>query len=172
MGEILNDRLVRFVEKTSPEHEAEFLEEMAQRMTSRIEGIEGPEGRPESLQAICKSLDIPFGRVMTWLMADAKRYAVYERALEVAAHADASEVVAIADGPGFPQEKRVRIDARKWSSQVHAPEKYGERVRVDNSTVVLVDAGLIGTAGALLDRLVSRGTERYITPLDDDDQGV
>lgn len=132
------DRMARFLEMTAPEREDVTLEEMFQRMTCRVEGVEGPAGRPEGLPAICASWDMPYGRVLQWLMADAGRYARYERALEVRAHELISEVVDIADGEQFPQEKRVRIDTRFRVARHHASEKYGERVEVRNTAAMEV----------------------------------
>src|SRR5260221_13586670 len=93
MGAVMTDRAARFASLV--EHERETLEEMFQRMTSRVVGVEGPAGRPESLPAICAAWDVPYGRMMTWLMADAKRYEVYERALPIGAHDLVREVVEI-----------------------------------------------------------------------------
>lgn len=120
---VRQDRVARFTEKVGDE--AGTLSEMEQRMTCPVEGIEG--GKPESLAQICAAWDIPYGRFLTWLMGDERRYAAYLRALEVAAHALVSEVVEIADGDRFPQEKRVRIDARFRLAQFHAPKMYTPR---------------------------------------------
>lgn len=169
------DRMARFLEMTSPEREVATLEEMFQRMTCRVEGVDGPEGRPEGLPGICSTWNVPYGRVLTWLMMDAKRYAVYERALEVAAHADIAEVIAIADGDEFPQTKRVRIEARFRVAESHAREKYGKRLQMDAPPAALVDAGLVGTAVALLQKLSQgRGREIDVTPQreDEDDPGI
>ena len=172
---IMVDRVARFLERTSPEREGATLEEMFQRMTCRVEGVQGLEGRPEGLPAICSTWNVPYGRVLTWLMMDAKRYAVYERALEVAAHADIAEVIAIADGDEFPQTKRVRIEARFRVAESHAREKYGKRLQMEAPPAALVDAGLVGTAVALLQKL-SQGRGREIdvtpTPVDEDDPGI
>jgi hypothetical protein len=170
---IQNDRMMKFAEMTDVSRETQTLEEMFGRMTCRVEGVEGPEGRPEGLPAICAAWGVPYGRMLTWLMMDAKRYAVYERALEVAAHADIAEVVGIADGPGFPQEKRVRIDARFRVAESHAREKYGKRLQMDAPPAALVDAGLVGTAVALLEKLSysrsRQSREIDVTPQGNDD---
>ena len=95
-------------------------------------------------------------------MADAKRYAVYGRALEVVAHALVAETIDIADSADyFPQEKRVRIDTRFRHAQHHAPEKYGKRDEPQGpGTVVLVSANLERVADALLERLSGRTIEQ------------
>lgn len=168
--------MARFLEMTSPASEAVTLEDMFQRMTTKIDGLEAPHNRPEGLPAICASWNIPYGRMLTWLMMDAKRYAVYERALEVASHADIAEVIGIADGDEFPQTKRVRIEARFRVAESHAREKYGKRLQMEAPHVALVDAGLVGTAVALLQKLSQgRGREIDVTPQalqDEDDPGI
>lgn len=128
------DRLARFAEMTSPEREAATLEEMFQRMTCRVEGVEGPQGAAEGLPAICTSWGVPYGRVLTWLMADANRYGVYERALEIAAHALVAETVEIADNDSpATQRDRLRVDTRFRVAKHHAPERYGERIEVHST---------------------------------------
>jgi hypothetical protein len=161
------DRLARFTEMISPEREGDTLEEMFQRMTAPPDGVVGVQ--PEGLPAICAAWDVPYGRMLTWLMADANRYAVYERALAVAAHALVAETVGIADNESpATQRDRLRVDTRFRVAKHHAPDKYGERVQIENSTVVLLDAGLVGTAADLLDKIVRR--EKDITPLEDDEE--
>ncbi len=156
------DRIARFTELI--EREDVTLEEMFQRMTARVDGVEGPQGRPETLEEICSTWNVPYGRVLNWLMADAKRYAQYERALEVAAHALVAETVDIADNDSpATQRDRLLVETRFRVARHHAPEKYGERVQVENSTVVLLDAGLVGRAVTLLDKL-SRGRTIEVLP--------
>ena len=129
---IMTDRAARYLELTSPEHEAATLEEMFQRMTCRVPGIEGKEGRPEGLPAICVSWDIPYGRMLTWLMADAARYSVYKRALEVAAHGLMAEVIDIADNDSpYVQRDKLRAGMRLKFAEYHAPDMYRQRQTID-----------------------------------------
>jgi hypothetical protein len=172
---VRTDRMARFLEMTSPESEGTTLEEMFQRMTCRVDGVAGAEGRPEGLPAICAAWNIPYGRYLFWLKQDLKRYQVYLDALEIASRADISEVIAIADGDEFPQTKRVRIDTRFRLAESHAREMYGKRLQMEAPPVALVDAGLVGTAVALLQKLSQgRGREIDITPspTDEDDPGI
>lgn len=94
------------------------MDEISQRM-----------GDGEGLPAICKGWDVPYSRVLSWLMADEKRYAVYERALEVAAHALVSEGVGIADAAKDVPKARLQVDTRFRTAQFHAREKYGEKAQ-------------------------------------------
>jgi hypothetical protein len=168
--------MARFLEVTDVSRETSTLEEMFQRMTCRVDGIEGSEGRPEGLPAICASWNVPYGRMLTWLMMDAKRYAVYERALEVAAHALIAETVQIADNESpATQRDRLRVDTRFRVAESHAREKYGKRLQMEMPPAALVDAGLVGTAVALLQKFSQgRGREIDITPShpDEDDPGI
>jgi hypothetical protein len=167
--------MARFLEMTSAESEAVTLEEMFQRMTTRIDGVAAPHNRPEGLPQICASWNVPYGRMLTWLMMDAKRYAVYERALEVAAHALISETVEIADNESpATQRDRLRVDTRFRIAESHAREKYGKRLQMEAPPATLVDAGLVGTAVALLQKLSQgRGREIDVTPREvEDDPGI
>ena len=126
------DRVARYLELI--EREAETLEEMGQRVA---------EG--EGLMAICAAWDVPYARVMGWLMADAKRYEVYRRALEVAAHAEVAEALVIADTPQMGEirkiksdgteeitqedmlgHRKLRVETRFRRAKHHAPKVYGE----------------------------------------------
>ena|SRR5260221_3762263 len=155
---IQSDRISRYTALI--ENEERTLEEIFQRMTSRVPGVEGAQGRPETLPTICASWNVPYGRVLTWLMADTKRYALYERALEVAAHEFMSEVVEIADGDQFPQNKRIRIETRFRLAEHHAREKYGRREEAPVNTLVLINADLTRVADQLLERLGGRTIEQ------------
>jgi len=132
MNEIRKDRIARFLEKTSPECEAETLDEMCQRMA-------GATGESETLPEIAKAWDIPYGRLMTWLMADVERYTLYQRALEIQAHALVSEAVGIADTePGQTERggvdaadvanRKLKIETRFRLAKHHASKVYGEKV--------------------------------------------
>lgn len=163
MGAIINDRIARLQELIAPQRQSATLEEMFQRMTSRVAGIEGPEGEPESLMQICQSWDVPYGRMLTWLMADAARYGVYERALEIRAHELIAQTVGIADGEDFPQNKRVRIETRFKVAKHHAPEKYGEKLEITNTERMEV---VLAQPAIELLKLVRRSHEIDVTPED------
>ena len=113
------DRAARFLEVTSPERGGATLDEIAQRIA---------EG--EGLPLICKALDFPYSRVLGWLMADAGRYAVYQRALEIAAHALVAEAVPLADGAaetkGAVSKATLQVNTRFKVAKHHAAKLYGE----------------------------------------------
>jgi hypothetical protein len=150
------DREARFAELKV--REAETLDEMSQRMSAG-----------EGLPAICSTWNIPYGRVLSWLMADAKRYEVYERALAVAAHALVAEAVPlsdeaarlIAEGARAPavSAKALQIETRFRTAQHHAPEKYGRREELVMPPILVVNASLERVADALLERLSGRTLE-------------
>lgn len=118
------DRVARFVEMTAPEREGALLDEMVQRMC----GVGSPAGECEGLPAICRAWDVPYGKVLMWLMADEDRYAVYQRAVEVQAHALMEDVIGIADSGEDVQRDKLRVDTRFRKAKHLAPKVWGEKV--------------------------------------------
>lgn len=158
MGELRNDREARYLELIDAGREESTLEEIFQRMTVAV------GGSVEGLPAICASWDVPYGRVLTWLMASEERYRVYLRALEVMAHAEIGEALAIADAePGRKEDgtidsgsvghAKLRVETRFRRAKYHAPAVYAERVAAQENTLVLVDSGLTMKMAELLDRV-------------------
>lgn len=123
-NEIRSDRIARYLAKIAPECEVETLDEMVQRMTGMVDGdgVVVMQGLPE----ICRSWDVPYGKVLLWLMSDEKRYELYKRALEVQAHALVSETVGIADEGVDTQRDKLRIETRLKVAEKHAPGMYGK----------------------------------------------
>lgn len=142
MGAVMQDRLARFHEMTGVECEVETLEELLQRV-----------GNGEGLMRVCEGWSVPYGRVMTWLMADVKRYEVYLRALEMGAHREVEEAkeiadkapVAVMDDEGNPvfdeggepvvvwpdtARDKLRIDTRFRRAKAHAAGMYGDRQEI------------------------------------------
>jgi hypothetical protein len=125
MGALATDRNARYLEMVSPERADETLSEIQQRMADG-----------EHLPAICKAWGIPYSRVLGWLMADASRYAVYQRALEIAAHALVARAVPLADEaasliadgakPAAVTAKALQIDTCFRVAKHHAAKVYGE----------------------------------------------
>lgn len=83
-----------------------------------------------TLRAICKLDDMPLqSTVRAWVMSDRDGFeARYRLAREIGYHAMADEVVDIADGPGDPQNKRIRFDARRWLLSKALPKIYGDKI--------------------------------------------
>jgi hypothetical protein len=104
-----------------------------------------------------------FGRV---LEEDLARKMEYEAALKIAADGYAFETLPILDA-ATPEDiavAKARSDGRwKLASKMNR-DRWGERVQVEKVVKVEVDAGLVGLAGALLDRL-SAPRERVIATI-------
>lgn len=164
MGAIKNDRVARFLEKLSvPE---ETLSELLLRMCDG-----------EGFYEICKLWDVPSGRVMEWLMADAGRFDRYQKALMVQREVLAERAVMEADrsveiSDGVEEDKvaiakaALRVRARKEVAElrvglagVMAPERYSRRLVSDGGVVGGVDVGLLGLARDLL-KVVVEGSEK------------
>ena len=130
MGEIMQDRIARYVALIeSPD----TLDVIVQRVA---------EG--EGLPALCQAWDVPYGRVLTWLMADVQRYQVYLRALEMAAHALVAETVKLADEaePETVGKKTLQVNTRFRVAKHHAPALYAEKVEVKHSGTITMSHAL------------------------------
>ena len=89
-------------------------------------------GDGEPLGAIAARYERTKGPLLTWLIATDERAKRYARAREVQAHRFASEIVEIADdGSLAPDDRRVRVDARKWVAQRMCRSAYGDYVKQD-----------------------------------------
>jgi len=148
MGELKNDRIARYLEKIHPDMADWTLEELFQRMADG-----------ETLYEVCSAWDVPTGRVLTWLMADEKRHAMYLRALEVAAHGLVAEAVGIADEPanvlasgatdaGAVAHAKLRIETRFRVAQAHAKQMYGGKDVGGGGITVVVNRGGSRNPGA------------------------
>jgi hypothetical protein len=90
----------------------------------------------KSLVKVCKELDVQYRDVFAWLRDPAKKDFAdnYASAREAQAHLFAEEVIAISDDSGLQSDdKRVRIDARKWYAGKMQPKKYGDKVSTEIS---------------------------------------
>lgn len=126
MGEIVQDRIARFVELIAPGRSAATMDELSQRVA---------EG--ETLDAVCQEWAVPYGRVSAWLAADPMRMSTYESALRLWADRLATETVALADdGGGDVQHARLRVDTRMKLVSKLDRTRFGERLDV---TVAVVD---------------------------------
>lgn len=148
MGELRNDRIARYLEKIHPDVADATLEELFQRMADG-----------ETMYDVCRAWDVPTGRVLTWLMADEKRHAMYLRALEVAAHGLVAEAVGIADEPanmlasgatdaGAVAHAKLRIETRFKVAAAHAKQMYGGKDVGGGGITVVVNRGSKATETA------------------------
>jgi len=155
MGEIGKDRLARYLALIEPEREADTLEVIFQR-------VAGGEGLPK----ICQAWDVPYGKVLTWLMASADRYSVYQRALEVAAHGLVSEAVDIADSadPETVAQARLRVDTRFKVAKFHAKEMYGESSKETGPVTIVLGESTARAAMELVKRMALSVTNSVSKP--------
>jgi hypothetical protein len=132
MEDISIARLTRLTERLAAPDE--MLQEIVDRVGTPTENSDGSIAPPDTLIDVCRAWDVPYGRVLAWLMADELRYSKYKRAIEVAAHALVSQMVGIADGDSpYVQRDRLRIDTRKFIARVHAPSMYADRTEIKHS---------------------------------------
>lgn len=86
----------------------------------------------ESLRSICRDDEMPAkSTVFKWLGLIPAFADQYARARETQADSLADDIVDIADDKALePNDKRVRIDARKWLAGKLRPRAYGDKVAV------------------------------------------
>ena len=86
-----------------------------------------------SLRKLCMLDEFPTAStVYVWLDRFPEFVEKYARAREAATEDMLEEILEIADHPELDaQEKRVRIDTRKWAMGKLKPKKYGEKQVVD-----------------------------------------
>ena len=103
----------------------EFKEDVADAICERL-----ADG--ESLRSICRDDDMPAkSTVFKWLGLIPAFADQYARARETQADSLADDIVDIADDKKLePNDKRVRIDARKWLAGKLRPKAYGDKVAV------------------------------------------
>lgn len=92
----------------------------------------------KSLRSICRADDMPDkSTVFRWLAARPSFRDRYERAREAQADSHADDITDIADDPKLePNDKRVRIDARKWLAAKLRPMKYGDASTVRHTGAI------------------------------------
>lgn len=84
----------------------------------------------ESLRSMCKADDhLPSERtIYRWLASNETFCQQYARAREFQAESHLEDILEIADDADLkPDDKRVRIDARKWAMSKLAAKKYGDK---------------------------------------------
>jgi hypothetical protein len=89
----------------------------------------------ESLRRMCADrVDLPSERsVYRWLAEHQEFRQQYAQAREHQVEPHLEEMFAIADDPEIkPDDKRIRIDVRKWAMSKLAPKKYGDKTLLGN----------------------------------------
>lgn len=121
------------------------------------------EGEP--LKAVCRSRGWPYALVAQWLHGDENLLARYDAALRIWVDSIAMETVAISDeqvevvtesgqvlDPNVARDA-LRIKSRQWAAEKLHRARYGQTLKVEKSVSVTADSGLVGFAGALLERV-------------------
>lgn len=98
--------------------------------------------------------------VYNWLAKHPEFLTMYTRAREDQADTLADQIIEIADGTDLPDQKRVRIDARKWISMKLKPRQYGDKQQVD----VSVTKKLEDMTDDELANIARRGSEGTAAP--------
>lgn len=88
----------------------------------------------KSLVNICKESGRDYSTVMKWLKDQPEFAKNYTAARESQADYHADEIIDIADDSLLtPDDRRVRIDARKWKAGKMKPKVYGEKIQQEHS---------------------------------------
>lgn len=89
----------------------------------------------KSLRKVCKSQDMPnMSTVLRWIADDPVFCEQYTRAREAQADHFVDEIIDIADKSDLnADDKRIRIDARKWVAGKQRPKKYGDKQQVEHT---------------------------------------
>lgn len=120
----------------------------------------------ESLRSICSDEAMPAkSTVFKWLARHPEFQDQYARASECRADTHADEIIDIADDDHLePNDKRVRVDARKWVASKLRPKKYGDRTLIgsDPENPLPAPAGLDASklsTEALREIMAARGDD-------------
>lgn len=113
------------------------------------------------LRVACESRQWTQSATLNWIAGSEKRAELYGRALKVRAELAIHEGREIVDGatPEDAGVAKLRSGWRQWEASKWNRERYGERVQVEKSVTLGVDAGLVGFAGELLAKMGGRVIE-------------
>lgn len=97
----------------------------------------------KSLRAVCRADGMPsLSTVMRWLESDPIWREQYACARTAGDDAMAEDIQSIADDDKLkPEDRKVRIDARKWLLAKRQPKKYGDRQLIGNDPENPLPAG-------------------------------
>ena len=97
----------------------------------------------ESVAGIFRQPEAGYPSVVTWwrwVAEDESIREAYIVALQARAAQNAEEIVEIADrGDLEPDDKRVRIDARKWIAARLLPKVYGDKINIDHNVTLAAE---------------------------------
>lgn len=104
----------------------------------------------KSLIAVCEVEQIPYRHVFKWLNDPANQEFRdnYARARDAQIDFIAEDIITISDSGIAPDDKRVRIDARKWYAGRMKPKKYGDSTQLRHADA---DGNKISFQGILND---------------------
>ncbi len=120
-----------------------YTDEIADKIVTRLAHGEG-------LRTICRDDDLPDrSTVMAWVDTNEEFSHRYARARDLQADYFADDVIDIADDASLtPDDKRIKIDARKWRAGRQAPGRWGDKVQINANvaSTVTVDASNLSPA--------------------------
>jgi hypothetical protein len=101
----------------------------------------------QSLKSFCKQPDAPsLSTVYQWRAAHKEFADLYAHAREDQAEALADEMLDIADDSTLdPNDRRIRIDARKWIASKLKPRTYGDRVQTEVGGQLTLEQLVLGS---------------------------
>jgi hypothetical protein len=102
----------------------EYTEELA---TQVCEGI----AQGKSLVRVCNDLGVRYSSVYKWIAEIPAFKDNYTSAREAQADFLADAVLDVADDSSLPaDDRRIKVDARKWYAGKLRPKKYGDKINV------------------------------------------
>ena len=160
---------VAAVERKTIGRPTDYTPEIAREISDRM--IDG-----NSLRAVCQQDDMPDeGTVYRWIARYPEFREIYAHARELQALRWAEEVLTIADNTTLdPQDRRIRVDTRKWLLAKILPRVYGDKLTVGGDPkapihhVVALD--LTALSDAELDAL-ERFTDARLAAQDAENRG-
>jgi hypothetical protein len=105
----------------------------------------------DSVAKIAASIDKKPSQIFRWIDADEELRDLYARAKETKAQVLAEEIIEIADNDDLkPDDKRIRVDARKWVAGKYYGKLFGDKQHIEHSGTV----GLANLDDDELDRII------------------
>ena len=104
----------------------------------------------DSLKKACAKEGIKTQTFTHYLRSDKEAAVAYARAIEIRADLMADEIIEIADTATDAAKARNQIDARKWVASKHYAKRYGERIDVNVTMQLDINAALEEAQSRLL----------------------